>query len=41
MEDNYISIVFSKIWSSVPLKNSPSIPSFMATQIVRLFLDEF
>jgi len=40
MGDNSIISVFSNIWSSVHLKISPppSIPSFLATQIVYMYI---
>jgi hypothetical protein len=40
MGDNSIFIVFSNIWSCVRLKK-PSIPSFLATQIVYIGYGQF
>jgi hypothetical protein len=43
MGDNSIFIVFSNIWSSVRLKipRTPSIPSFLVTQIVYIRYGQF
>ena len=41
MGDNFIFIVLSNIWSSVHLKIPPSIPNFLATQIVYIGYGQF